>query len=203
MSDPAVQEHNGSLNGSDGAAASASNRRKIASALVDGTIGSLTFHQSGHTLAQDALKLPEPMRNALAAFGLVAALQTAYSGAGKTPEQAEEDARDCLERIKRGEWTPGRPKAEREIEPIVEAIAERMKLSVEQVEDEWLPRYCKKHGYVRKDGKSNIASAKRELMSHHELAPLVGKILAQRAKDMQAAGKAGKAAKEAAPSLDV
>lgn len=191
-----MSEAHEQVTGNGAAVTTAAKRKRIATANV-GTDGRVSIDfASGEKVEFDAAKVPGAQgvtgpALALLAYGAAAAVQTAYSNA----DAPVEAAREALGRIMAGKWAPGLPRHEREIDPLLLALAEHLHKTPDYVEEHFFRNYCEKHGYLDSDGKPVIGTAKRQLRQHPEIAARIAKILADRA------AKAAKAAKGGAVEL--
>lgn len=164
----------------NGAAAPAPAKRKIANATITGPIVLIQFSElfGSAALEIDTAKVPGPSREMLAAQGAASVIQTAYSAASDPVAAAQA----AIDKMLSGEWRPGPPRGEVQTDPLLEAIAAHLSheskkhVSLEHVEEKFLPAYMSKHALA------NIASARRRLRAHPDISARVAKIEADRAK---------------------
>lgn len=164
----------------NGAAAPAQAKRKIANATITGPVVLIQFSDlyAKQAVEIDTSKVPDASRELLTAQGAAAVIQTAYSAA----EDPVAAAQAAVAKMLSGEWRPGPPRGEVQTDPLLEAIAGHLSheskkhVSVEHVEEKFLPAYQAKHQL------SNIASARRRLRAHPDISARVAAIEAARAK---------------------
>lgn len=164
----------------NGAATTSKPKRKIATSSVDGAILTVKFSDSynSQVLTLDAAKLPAALQPSLVALGAAGLIQAAYSVADKPVEAAQK----MIDRLMKGDWTPGRA-ATAEPDELVVALADHLKESHEYVEQTYLPGYAAKHGLA------SVGAARRKLRAHPTIAAKVAEITAERAKAALAAAK--------------
>jgi hypothetical protein len=182
----------------NGAGHTSTPKRKIASASYAGAVGTLTFQGSfsGTELSLDTGSVPPAQRDALAAYGAITAMQAAY---GASPDDPIGAAKACMAKILNGTWSPGPPRREAEVDPLVEALRAHLhsgkpdgSITHAYVEHHYIPAYQAKHGFA------SVGAARRKLREHPDIAAGIAKINADRAAKLAASLK--KAPKE---SLDL
>jgi hypothetical protein len=177
MSETHTSTGAGTTNGTDPAAV-AKPKRKIANTTIDGSTVTIVF-ASGQTLTFDAKKVAPAIAPSVTAYGAAGIIQTAYNTA-KDPVQAAEV---MIGRLSIGDWTPGRPKADSEPDPLIVALAEHLDKPHDFVTETYLPKFAEKNGI------GSVGAARRELRKHPAIAPRIAEITAERAKAAVAASK--------------
>jgi hypothetical protein len=155
---------------------------RVINTSIDNGVVTVTHAEHDEPLIRvDAEQLAStPSAHNLIAYGASVLLRQAAAGA----EDPHAAVRDMVRKLAEGQWQPGRrgPGAQ-EVEPVVEALAQQLGKDVAFIRDTYLPRYCQHQGFVASNGRLLMARAKAELEKHPDLAPIIGKIMAKRAKD--------------------
>lgn len=186
-----------SVNGTGTTVAPGAKRRKIANTSIDGSVASITFRPDtpdSVTRSYDIHRLPggeklDGMLASVVAYGVVAVLQSAYSGEDDPVAAADEQ----WNRLVSGHWAPGRMftagGSSKLSDPLALAISEYLTsrgkppLSPEDFNEVFVP------AYMEKTGIKSVAAAKRALGMHPEVAAIRSKVMAERAKSAAAAAK--------------
>ena len=166
-----------SLSG-NGAAPVARTKRRVATASFEGSVGRITFEDSGEVVEVDAAKIAPSIVPLVTAYGAVNILQTAYS----TSDTPIEAARAMAKRLLSGDWRPGLPRKKAEPEVLTQALATHLNKPTDYIEEVWLPKFCQKHNMLP-------GVARRKLRAMGVLAELIAKITAERAAAASAAAK--------------
>ncbi len=174
-------------NGASGAAAKPK-RQRIATSNVNGSMGQIKFSEAyGNVVVEiDATRIPggadvTGKAAEVLAYGAVGIVQISYNNSD-TPV---ETARAMLAKLYAGAWKPGNPRAGAPKQPdeLILALAEHLKMEPDAVEDSYIPKYMHKHGYAA------AGPARRALRAHPAIAPIVARIVAERARQTAAAVK--------------
>lgn len=177
------------------AAAPVAKKHRIATTSFAGPLGKFQFNTDlgGVVLEVDAAKIPDSIRDVVTAYGAVSIIQGAYGNAD--PENIVAVARDMLDRLYTGRWTPGPSRSEKEPDDLHVVLAEHLNKPIDYVVETYIPKYMTKNGFV---GRVGLGQARKRLAGHPDIAPKIAKLVSERAK--RAADAAKKAPRE---SLDL
>lgn len=196
---------NANPNGQGNPASTPRKKQRVAVTKVDGSNIHIQFqpHVGGGEVHIDTGKIPGADKlsgPALHIFnhGVASLIQGSYTN---SETDYHKTAKAMADRLLAGTWSPGRTRSSDPKEPdeLLVALSEHLKIPVEDVEKNFLPAYARKHNLHAKDGGPGLAQARRMLRENRDVAPIIARIVAERAK--RAAAQASKGPKEDLASM--
>ncbi len=185
-------------NGAGTATAAKAKRARAAVTAIDGSNIHIKFEPrvGGGELHLDTSKIPgaESLTGSarhIFNHGVVGIVQGSYSN---VETGYHKTAKAMADKLLAGTYTPGRgrPAEAKEPDELILALSEHLKLSNEAAE-KYIEKYANHHKFVSTKGGPGLAQARRALRANHAVAPIIARIVADRAKRVvQSAQKAPK-----------
>lgn len=173
-----ASEQTNNQSGGDQPVAAQPKPRVVNAKVQDGRVTIMHASFSEPLIEFDPSQLTGKTHDSVLAYGAAVLLRQAANSA-----DPQKSVNDMAQRLVNGQWQPGRRGVDREIEPIVAALAQHLNKDPQFVVETYLPKYCERVGLVTANGRNRIADAKTQLEKHKDIAPLVSRIIAQRSKE--------------------